>query len=444
MPSRTAAGAEAGTSTPTARPRTRKVASKAPRPSAAPKAKRTVKRVSKAQAAPSKALSRATAPTLPSFLQAGPTPAPYRSSGHYARYWWGLTWLGGGLLLILLGSATAAYLTNGSTSRSLEPLPPEPQPAVQAVAQTLVAAPFTGLLVTPDAAARRPWVVVVENFPTARPQYGLSAADMVLESPTEGGITRFLAVFQSRLPDGRVGPVRSARSFFNDWVRGLAGIFSHSGGSVKALKQLAERYGGIQDANEFAYGAAYERDSTREAPHNLFTTAARFMNYASARGWKLTAEVPALAFAPAATANGTAATTVELPYSPREYRVRYDYRPSEGTYFRSEDGTTLTDAATGKPIAVTNVVALYTDITPVPNDALKRVDMRTLGSGTAILYTKGSVYRGTWQKRNLDSPIAFTGQAGEPLPLQPGNTWISVLDSSLIPPASTTSPSLVP
>src|SRR5699024_9452925 len=52
--------------------------------------------------------------------------------------------------------------------------------------------------------------VMVNNHPKARPQSGLSKADIVFEVLAEGKITRFLALFQSEKPD-MVGPVRSAR-----------------------------------------------------------------------------------------------------------------------------------------------------------------------------------------------------------------------------------------
>ena len=69
----------------------------------------------------------------------------------------------------------------------------------------------------PPAAPIYPLAVMVDNFPSSRPQTGLGAADIVYEALAEGGITRFLAIYASRDPE-LVGPVRSARHYYVYWA----------------------------------------------------------------------------------------------------------------------------------------------------------------------------------------------------------------------------------
>lgn len=358
-------------------------------------------------------------------------------------YRWTLLWIGVGLLGILIVSTTAAYFSlqqkRAIELASLQPIPRRP---VAPTPEPTALAPLTGLPVSVATAARRAWAVVVENFPSARPQSGLAQADVVFETPTEGGITRFLAIFQSQLPKDKVGPIRSARSYFNDWARPFAAIYSHSGGSSLALKQLKQNPGSLQDANEFYFGAAYTRDTNKNPPHNLFTTAEKFMSYASDHKWSTTGAPKSFTFA-AVVPPGQTATLVEIPYSPAEYRVSYNYNAIKAAYERNVGGK-LHTGADGATLAATNVILLYTSIVPIPNDALLRTDLTTSGSGQAILYTAGKRFDGKWVKKDADSQITFVDAVGAPLPLQPGNTWISVLDKTLAPKVQIVKPELQP
>ncbi len=288
-------------------------------------------------------------------------------------------------------------------------------------------APLTGQLVSTETATRRPWAVVVENFPAVRPQAGLSSADVVFEAPTEGGITRFLAIFQSALPI-RVGPIRSARPYFNDWTRTFMAFYSHSGGTSEALTQLKKGYGNLQDVNEFFNEYAYERDHTKLPPHNLFTGVERFWNYVTNRGWTINQPTPSFKFSNVISL--APATTITIPYTPKEYQVTWNYLPITSTYERYLNKIIQTDANTGEPLKYHNVIVLLTDITPILNDPLLRINIRTLGTGKAILFSRGFKYTGRWIKLHLDSPLSFVNDNNESLPLEIGQTWISVLEAT--------------
>ena len=292
-------------------------------------------------------------------------------------------------------------------------------------------APLTGLPVSEEISTRRPWAIVIENLPPIRPQSGLSAADIVFEAPTEGGITRFLAIFQSQLPPSLIGPIRSARPYFNDWSSTFQALYSHSGGTSEALKQLKGGYGSLTDVNEFYNEHAYQRIVGKKAPHNLFTTAEKFWKYITNLGWDKTSTATKLNFG-TRLSDGTTATNFIIPYFPSEYAVRYDWRPNEKYYLRAVGGNTQFDATTMEPIHVTNAIVMFTDIIPIPRDPLFKVNLTTIGSGKILLFTNGQKYQGLWSKPTLESDLIFTDEAGNILPLTPGNTWISVVDNSLM------------
>ena len=394
----------------------------------APAQKPTTKRPTDTKKKVSARSSRTTKPIIPILSEVGPElkdhiisqPQPNQDYS----YWQALGWFGAGMIGILITTGSAIWLASLK-----QPHYPTSNitPAVNQPLLTEIS-PLTGLPTSPETMTRRPWAVVVENFFTVRPQAGLGAADIVFESPTEGGITRLLAIYQSSLPK-LVGPVRSARSYFNDWIRPFSPFYSHSGGSDRALQQLRAGYGGIIDINEFFHGAAYERISKFTPPHNLFTTTERFSSYLTANKYELESAVPKLSFVDTLPPAPTI-TSITLPYLPEEYEVTYEYKPASGTYQRLVDGTTQLDATTNQVLTVKNVVVLFTDIEPIPNDPLLRVELRTLGTGEARVYTGGQVYSGTWRKTKPDSLIELVDNSGQILPLQPGNTWFSAMDSS--------------
>lgn len=346
------------------------------------------------------------------------------------RYWKILAWFGVGALASLLVISIVATITKPDTTNKSNYLIVADRPAKKIDTTTqLSVAPLTGLPVETSILQRRAWAVVVENFPTVRPQFGLSQADIVFESPTEGGITRFLAIYQSQMPD-KVGPIRSARSFFNDWARAYSPYYSHSGGSTKALNQLSQGYGNIFDVNEFYNGSAYSRDSGLDAPHNLFTSADKFLSYVKSKDKSgNTPTVPAMSFTDQPIGSSTV-QKITIPYKPEEYEVTYKY--NDGYYERQLIGQTQTDANTTSPLRISNVVILFTDVTPIPGDSLKRVDLRTLGQGKVMVFSNGQKYTGTWEKNNLDDAIKFLDDSDQLIPLKAGQTWISVIDKSYL------------
>ena len=72
--------------------------------------------------------------------------------------------------------------------------------------------PLTGAPSPLGTPPNRPALAVkVDNYQAARPQSGLDDTDLVFEEPVEGGITRYVAVFQCNNATS-IGPVRSARN----------------------------------------------------------------------------------------------------------------------------------------------------------------------------------------------------------------------------------------
>jgi len=117
----------------------------------------------------------------------------------------------------------------------------------------------------------RPVVVMIENHYDSRPVAGLEKASIIYETIIEGGITRFLAVFDGGVSAKRIGPVRSARPFFIDMAEEWDGVYFHAGGSPEALAEL--KFSDLDRVNEIsADGVFFWRDISKLPPHNLYTS----------------------------------------------------------------------------------------------------------------------------------------------------------------------------
>jgi hypothetical protein len=112
--------------------------------------------------------------------------------------------------------------------------------------------------------------------------------------------------------------------------------------------------------------------------------------------------------------------------SAQTYAVDYRYDDALHVYARSVGGVPDIDRSVNRQIDVSNVVVLYTAIHPVPNDALGRVTVRTVGTGKALLFRDGRLERGTWSKSSPSAPLIVDGSRGHQLTLARGNTWIEI------------------
>ena len=258
---------------------------------------------------------------------------------------------------------------------------PDPSPAPTPL---LVPAPLTGRLVAPAVAARHPIAVMIDDLGPARPQSGLSLASVVWQAPAEGGIPRYMAIFQENIPT-QVGPVRSSRYYYIAWAAEWRAAYAHSGGSPQALSTLRAQGAGqlVYNGDEFAHSASFFRVNTRFSPHNLYTTGARLRSLASRMGAKDQTYAAVWHFAPdAPLAQRPYGGTITVGYPAN--LIKYAYDRTTNTYLRSVTGEKKqTDAANKVRIAPQNVIVMRMSFGPLndghPNK--KRLEANVVGSG---------------------------------------------------------------
>ncbi len=272
----------------------------------------------------------------------------------------------------------------------------------------------------------RPFAVMIDNHPGARPQSGIAKADAVWEALVEGGLTRNMAVFRSASAT-EIGPVRSARPYFLDWAREADAVYSHVGGSDEALSDLASNVIGLDDANEFSNGKAYTRDSRRDAPHNTYTSSERMRSLIVSKKWR--AETDAYDPSPRTTASATGvpATHVLVTYLENGEQAEFRWDTDASAYALWRNGRQMRDRD-GTPILPKTVVALEMNIVPITDPQAKGlIGIKNTGSGKAIVFRSGVAITGTWKKASAPDPTSITGTDGQKIPFSQGQVWYAVI-----------------
>jgi hypothetical protein len=307
--------------------------------------------------------------------------------------------------------------------------------------------PLNGMPITAGGPSvqRRPLAVKIDNAPNARPHYGISQADMVMELLVEGFITRLAAYFHSQDPD-TIGAVRSVRfsdRYTTPMVRGSL-VFS---GASQLMERLvredieAGAYVGVSP--QLGQGRTFYRTNVdgKVAPHNLFTSSQALRDATNDVGGGGAVIVPRWDFLASAqhpeTAGGfvgsVRADRMIIPYR-LDARVRYEYDAASRTYVRLQSASSAlnyqreVDGMNGQEIAARNIVIINTDIwaTDVRDDAggAASLDMRLTGTGKASIFRDGRRQDGTWSRASYTDAFVFTNFYNQKVYLSPGQTWI--------------------
>lgn len=298
-----------------------------------------------------------------------------------------------------------------------------------------------GRLVSKEASERHPLAVMIENHPDARPQIGLAEASIIYEAITEGGITRFMAIYGPSLPE-KVGPVRSARTYFIDWLSEFNAYYAHVGGNLDALEKI--QADGILDLDEFALGkTAYWREfqAGKATEHTMYASPEKLYAAAKVKGWSLKIDkLNAFKFKKTKTTKDISDTDSSLPtstagsaditidFSSPTYQVVWRYDPTSNKYLRSMAGLPHKDQKTGDQLSAGNIIIQSVERW----EALTRINengwaMKTIGEGKAKVFTGGKEIEATWKKANRLGRTMFYDATGKEIEFTPGPFWYEIV-----------------
>lgn len=321
-------------------------------------------------------------------------------------------------------NATPTGTAIATASASLTP-EPSATPAPTPVAS--FTAPLTGLPAL-QTVTNRPFAVMINNFGPARPQSGLTQADTVWEIEAEGGITRLVAIFQSKEFADPIGPVRSIRPYFIQVGEFYDSVIAHVGASNDALAIIQRQKKQTLDEINNS-GASFYRDKSRKAPHNVYTTLEKLRDGAAKRKYPETATVPLLTFDPAPphlAAATDAATQIKIKFAIEDYKVSYAYDSATKLYNRSINDKPHIDKNNNAQLTATNLVVLATKVQTYDDYGRLVVDLDK--GGDAVLFQQGKVIACKWERKEGD--VIRIVKDGKELPFLPGVTYYHVVPSA--------------
>jgi hypothetical protein len=288
--------------------------------------------------------------------------------------------------------------------------------------------PLSGVVVTKAESQLPVTGIMIENSDDARPQSGMSQAGVVFEALAEGGISRFLVLYQEGQPNS-IGPIRSARPYFVDWALPFDATYVHVGGSPDGLAEIQAN--NVKNVDEFYYGSDFTRITSRYAPHNVYTSMPTLLSLEATLGFNVSTftSFPRKVDLPAKLPT---ASTINFTLSSADFAVNYIYQKANNSYLRSEGGAPMIDANTNAQLDPKVVIAI---VVPWTNGILDAsgayyVDYSNIGSGTCYVFQDGTVTTGTWAKPSTSSQITFSDATGNPIKLNAGQTWITAVSSA--------------
>jgi DUF3048 family protein len=326
--------------------------------------------------------------------------------------------------LAVVGGATGAFLLLNGDANS-EPVAVDTDgdgdPDATTTDPTSEPCPLTGVVPSEGTPDRPVLAIKVEESSDARPQVGLDAADIVVEQPVEGNLTRLIAIFHCRDAE-RVGPVRSARFMDAAFLPQFGSpLFGYAGGAFQTKDRIKQA--DIVDLSYTIAVSAFERDPSRPMPHNLYTSTDALYEAGGDRGGD---PVPAFTYS-RRTGKGTRATSIHLPYNPLIADISWEWDRGSKRWLRSIGGepAVLED---GSRISARNVVVLEAREQPTDifdASGTRSYEVIVIGSGRAFVFRGGKMIQGTWSKESPEDPLTLVRPNGSDIDLAPGNTWVS-------------------
>lgn len=294
--------------------------------------------------------------------------------------------------------------------------------------------------------------VKIDNHPRAQPWAGLEQADVVIEEIIEGGATRFLALFQSRLP-GLIGPIRSARLIDAELLPPLRPVLAASGARDEVVSAL--RTAGVATLLEDRddpepFSRAPDRPRVHDLvadPRDLLAAGEGLPGVGDPR-WAVTYDRTA---PPGGCVDepGCPAGALRVPMTDA-ITVEWAYDPDANVYRRSQNGraTTVTGPDRVGPANVVVIGAQVAESGCCDASGAAFVRTQVLGTGEAVVLRDGRAYAATWTKGGRSQPLELRAPDGSAMPLRPGATWMHFAPTSALPdvpaPARPSTPAAAP
>ncbi len=284
----------------------------------------------------------------------------------------------------------------------------------------------------------------------ARPQRGLSAANLVIECKVEGGITRLCAVYSDVNSIPEVGPLRSGRDQFLQLLMPWQALYYHDGESAACTKFISVYHysglniGGKSYFNTPTHAHVAHRDSRGRNvayEHTEFTSGKEIRQAAANAGIGLTYpyEDTFFRFADYRTGavntmdNAASCTKIRITHSD-SYKTALNYSALDHTYkmqmySRAAGAYEKTvDELNNKQLSFTNVLVCFASIAPYAGDSGDVQQVSYISGGEAYFFTRGGMTKGRWEKASPEHPLKVYDSNGAELVFNRGKTYLAIVD----------------
>ncbi len=301
------------------------------------------------------------------------------------------------------------------------------QDIVDTVAGRPSPCPLTGELRAggKDAPSRPVFGVKVENTDAAYPLAGLNEADVIYEELVEGGLSRFVVLYQCH-DAARVGPVRSARTTdpkillqYSD-----APLLAYSGSAVQVT--TFANNAGVESFTETSANASFTRDDSRAMPHNLFVSVKALFRAAKQADVDFSPPDAVFTFEEDIPRPSKRTTSVSVTFSTTNTT---EWSWSQGRWIRQLAGEPMR-LEDEEPIVADNIViqeVVVTESNIVDASGAKSPSVDLTGSGRAWILRDGRRIIGRWTRASLDDATVFETKGGDEIVLAPGTTWVELI-----------------
>ncbi|MGM9551275.1 MAG: DUF3048 domain-containing protein [Clostridia bacterium] len=276
----------------------------------------------------------------------------------------------------------------------------------------------------------RAFAVMIDNDGnSSRPHAGLEDAYIVYELYVEGKATRLMALFKGA-ETPKIGPVRSSRHYFLDYVFDNDALYSHAGFSPLAMSQIESL--GVNNLNGLVYEPTYywrERKYKGDY-HSLYTSISNLNALADKIGYRKTSDTLPFKFSSDAPVyEGESAVDITIPYADFYY-VSYKYDEETKLYDRYINSE-YHPTQSGAKLQAGQIIFQFVKSYPL-GDGTARLQMDTVGSGKGIFISDGMQTPITWKRSGRTSQLKFYLEDGSELVLDDNvQTYVQVMPENL-------------
>ena len=283
----------------------------------------------------------------------------------------------------------------------------------------------------------------------ARPQRGLSAASVLIESKVEGSISRLCALYSDVDAIPEVGPLRSGRDQFLQLVMPWQALYYHDGESVFCTQYVSQwDYSGLNIGGKSYFNTPTHPQAAHRDPrggvvayeHTEFTSGPEIRQAAGNAGIGLTYDYDATFF-PFADYRTGETVLLEGCQGARDVTVRHSagyqsafhYSDPDKVYrmemYSSRTGRfePAVDELNSQQLAFENLLVCFAPIAAYPGDSGDVQQVQYIAGGEAFLFTRGRVRPCQWSKLAPDLPLEVTDN-GQPVAFNRGRTYLAIVD----------------